>query len=160
MKTKAVRIYGVEDLRLEEFELPAIKDDEILAKVVSDSVCMSTYKLAEQGANHKRAPKDIDKNPTIVGHEFCGEIAMSIARTETTKSAANIGNNVSPKNLANPENLETLVNPEKTKPPELQTSRDRNGSINTTTTIVTGVAERVVTDQSRRRTTHLRKNEK
>lgn len=74
MKTKAVRIYGVEDLRLEEFELPAIKDDEILAKVVSDSVCMSTYKLAEQGAAHKRAPKDIDKNPTIVGHEFCGEI--------------------------------------------------------------------------------------
>ena len=29
MKTKAVRIYGVNDLRLEEFELPQIKDDEI-----------------------------------------------------------------------------------------------------------------------------------
>ena len=74
MKTKAVRIYGKEDLRLDEFELPEMKDDEILAKVVSDSVCMSTYKLAMQGADHKRAPKDIDKNPTIVGHEFCGEI--------------------------------------------------------------------------------------
>ena len=32
MKTKAVRLYGKEDLRLEEFELPEIKDDEILAK--------------------------------------------------------------------------------------------------------------------------------
>lgn len=74
MKTKAVRIYGVEDLRLEEFELPAIKDDEILAKIVSDSICMSTFKLAEQGKAHKRAPKDIDQNPVIVGHEFCGEI--------------------------------------------------------------------------------------
>jgi len=31
MKTKAVRIYGKKDLRLEEFELPALKDDEILA---------------------------------------------------------------------------------------------------------------------------------
>ena len=29
MNTKAVRIYGVKDLRLEEFELPTMKDDEI-----------------------------------------------------------------------------------------------------------------------------------
>ena len=35
MKTKAVRMYGKMDLRLEEFELPAIKDDEILVKVMS-----------------------------------------------------------------------------------------------------------------------------
>ena len=33
MKTKAVRLYGVNDLRLEEFELPQIKEDEILAAV-------------------------------------------------------------------------------------------------------------------------------
>ena len=42
MKTKAVRLYGKEDLRLEEFELPEMKDDELLARVVSDSICMST----------------------------------------------------------------------------------------------------------------------
>ncbi len=35
--------------RLEEFELPKIKDDEILVKVMSDSICMSTYKLVEEG---------------------------------------------------------------------------------------------------------------
>ncbi len=74
MKTKAVRIYGKNDLRLEEFELPQIKDDEILAHIISDSICMSTYKAAIQGSDHKRVPKDIDINPTIVGHEFCGEI--------------------------------------------------------------------------------------
>ena len=74
MKTKAVRLYGTEDLRLEEFELPAIKEDEILAHVVSDSVCMSTYKAALQGAAHKRVPNDVAENPVIVGHEFCGEI--------------------------------------------------------------------------------------
>ena len=33
MKTKAVRLYGVNDLRLDEFELPKIKDDEVLAAV-------------------------------------------------------------------------------------------------------------------------------
>ena len=42
MKTKAVRLYGKNDLRLEEFELPKIKDNEILAKVVCDSICMSS----------------------------------------------------------------------------------------------------------------------
>lgn len=74
MKTKAVRMYGKEDLRLEEFELPEIKDDEILVRVMSDSICMSTYKLVEQGKKHKRAPQNIDTNPIIIGHEFAGDI--------------------------------------------------------------------------------------
>ena len=74
MKTTAVRLYGKNDLRLEEFELPAIKDDEILAKVVSDSLCMSSYKATIQGAKHKRVPDDVSENPVIIGHEFCGEI--------------------------------------------------------------------------------------
>jgi threonine dehydrogenase-like Zn-dependent dehydrogenase len=70
MKTKAVRLYGQKDLRLEEFELPPLSDGEILAHVVSDSICMSSYKAAGQGAQHKRIPKDVDRNPTIIGHEF------------------------------------------------------------------------------------------
>jgi len=74
MKTRAVRIYGKNDLRLETFELPPIKPDEILAKVVSDSLCMSSYKAAKQGPDHKRIPDDVATNPTILGHEFCGEI--------------------------------------------------------------------------------------
>ncbi|GLC78355.1 zinc-binding dehydrogenase [Lacrimispora brassicae] len=74
MKTKAVRMYGERDLRLEEFELPPIKEDEILVKVMSDSICMSTYKLVEQGKKHKRAPQNIDTNPVIIGHEFAGVI--------------------------------------------------------------------------------------
>jgi len=74
MKTKAVRLYGEKDLRLEEFELPAITENEILAKIVSDSICMSSYKAASQGTNHKRVPNDVAENPIIIGHEFCGEI--------------------------------------------------------------------------------------
>jgi threonine dehydrogenase-like Zn-dependent dehydrogenase len=74
MKTKAVRIYGKNDLRLEEFELPPLKDDEILANVISDSICMSSHKAAIQGADHKRVPDDIHINPTIIGHEFAGII--------------------------------------------------------------------------------------
>lgn len=74
MKTKAVRLYGKKDLRLEEFELPEIKDDEILAKVVSDSICMSSYKAATQATDHKRVPNNISEEPIVIGHEFSGEI--------------------------------------------------------------------------------------
>jgi threonine dehydrogenase-like Zn-dependent dehydrogenase len=76
MKNKAVRLYGVDDLRLDEFDLPEIRDDEILVKIVSDSICMSTYKLLKQGKAHKRAPQDMDVHPVIVGHEFAGDIVQ------------------------------------------------------------------------------------
>jgi len=76
MKTKAVRLYGKNDLRLEEFELPEIKDDEILALVVTDSICMSSYKAAYQGPDHKRVPNDVAENPIIIGHEMCGELVQ------------------------------------------------------------------------------------
>lgn len=74
MKTRAVRLYGKKDLRLEEFKLPPIKEDEILAKVVSDSLCMSSYKASTQGTDHKRIPNDVAENPIIIGHEFTGEL--------------------------------------------------------------------------------------
>lgn len=74
MKTKAVRLYGTNDIRLEEFELPEITEDEVLIKVVSDSVCASTYKAIKQGTAHKRVPLDIATKPVIIGHEMCGEI--------------------------------------------------------------------------------------
>jgi L-sorbose 1-phosphate reductase len=74
MKTKAVRLYGEKDLRLEEFDLPDIKEDEILAHVMVDSLCMSSYKALNLGKNHKRVPEDVAENPVIIGHEFCGDI--------------------------------------------------------------------------------------
>ena len=74
MKTTAVRLYGKKDLRLEEFELPPIKEGEILIKIISDSVCMSTYKTAIQGEDHIRVPNNVADHPAIIGHEFCAEI--------------------------------------------------------------------------------------
>ncbi len=74
MDTTAVRLYGKNDLRLETFELPPIREDEILARVISDSICMSSYKATKQGAAHKRVPDNVAQNPIIIGHEFCGEL--------------------------------------------------------------------------------------
>lgn len=74
MKTTALRLYGKMDLRLESFELPECGDDGIIAEVISDSICMSTYKASKAGADHKRVPNDCATNPPIMGHEFSGRI--------------------------------------------------------------------------------------
>jgi len=63
-------MYGKKDLRMEAFELPEPKDNEILGEVVSDSICMSSYKAAQQGSDHKRVPADIAERPVMIGHEF------------------------------------------------------------------------------------------
>lgn len=60
MKTKAVRMYGTRDLRLEEFELPEIKDDEILAKIITDSICMSTI----NSLNRARTTNELRRTST------------------------------------------------------------------------------------------------
>lgn len=74
MKTKAVRLHGAMDLRLEEFELPPVGNKEVMIRVVSDSLCASTYKAVKQGTAHKRVPPTIAEKPIIIGHEMCGEI--------------------------------------------------------------------------------------
>ena len=80
MLNKAVRMHGINDLRLDTFEMPALRDDEILLRVVTDSLCMSSYKAVVQGSKHKRVPDDIAAHPPVVGHEFCGVIERVGAR--------------------------------------------------------------------------------
>lgn len=76
MKTTALRIYGKKDLRLETFDLPEMGEDEILAEVVTNSICMSCHKAAVQGEDHKRVPKDVAVHPTLIGHEFAGRLVQ------------------------------------------------------------------------------------
>ena len=74
VSTVALRIYGERDLRLETFDLPDPADDEIVAEVISNSICMSSHKAAEQGGSHKRVPGNVAEEPTIIGHEFSGRL--------------------------------------------------------------------------------------
>ena len=74
MQTTAVRIHGVNDLRMSTFELPQMQEDEILVRVVADSLCLSTYKVSQKGSAHKKLPDHLDETPIIMGHEFCGVI--------------------------------------------------------------------------------------
>jgi len=91
MKTKAVRLYGENDLRLEEFKLPELKNGEILIKIISDSVCMSTYKTVKQGAKHLRVPDNVAEKPVIIGHEFCAEV---VDVTDKWKDQFRVGDKV------------------------------------------------------------------
>ena len=59
MQTKAMRLYGADDIRLEEFTLPPVGVDEVLIKVVCDAICTSTYKAVRQGTKHKRVPPNV-----------------------------------------------------------------------------------------------------
>jgi len=74
MKTRAARLYGANDARLEEFELRPITSGELLIKIISDSVCMSTHKTIMQGKNHLRVPDNVAEHPIMLGHEFCAEV--------------------------------------------------------------------------------------
>ena len=49
----------------------SIKDDEILVKIISDSIWMSSYKAPIQGSHHKRVPEDIAEKAVIIGPRFC-----------------------------------------------------------------------------------------
>lgn len=72
--SKALRLYGKDNLKIDEVSLPEIKDDEILAEVMSDSMCMSSWKLAKEGEEHKKTPNNLKDHPIMVGHEFSGKI--------------------------------------------------------------------------------------
>lgn len=74
MKTKAAVLMGKKDVKVKEYDLPEIGEEELLVKVISNSICFSTYKAATLGEDHKRVPEDISKHPVITGHEFAGII--------------------------------------------------------------------------------------
>lgn len=74
MRTVMASLYGKLDIRLREVELPELKDDEILLRVVTNSLCPSTYKAAELGSDHLRVPDNIAEVPVVTGHELAGVI--------------------------------------------------------------------------------------
>lgn len=74
MKSNAAVLVGKKDIRVKEIELPPIGREELLVKNISNSICLSTYKAALLGEDHKRVPKDIHEHPAITGHEFAGII--------------------------------------------------------------------------------------
>lgn len=65
-KMKAVRMYKVKDLRLEIVDIPTIKANEVLVKVMAVGICGSDIPRINHFGAHV--------SPIIPGHEFAGEI--------------------------------------------------------------------------------------
>lgn len=65
----AVRLYGKNDIRVEEIPKPTIAEDEILLKVKAASICGTDVRMYQNG--YTGITPD---SPRILGHEFSGVI--------------------------------------------------------------------------------------
>ena len=91
MKTKAWRLYGASDLRLEDVEIESAGEDGVVVEIVANSVCVSDYKCVTLGAAHKREPDDVATRPVMYGHEMVG-IVREVG--EKWKSQFHVGQRV------------------------------------------------------------------
>ena len=66
----AARLYGANDLRVENIPVPEIGDDEILVKVRKAALCGTDIRMYQNGAEAAS-----ETRPLIIGHEFSGAIA-------------------------------------------------------------------------------------
>ncbi|WAM31256.1 zinc-dependent alcohol dehydrogenase family protein [Caldicellulosiruptor naganoensis] len=81
---KAAVFYGQKNLKVEEIDLPPLKQGEILVKVKACGICGTDVHIfsGEEGSAKVT-------HPVILGHEFCGEVV------ETKSSLFKIGDKVS-----------------------------------------------------------------
>lgn len=79
---KAVRMYDIGDLRVEDVDIPKINDNEVLLKVIACGICGSDIPRVNKYGAHVK--------PIIIGHEFSAEI-VEIGKNV---NGFNIGENV------------------------------------------------------------------
>lgn len=72
-KMKAYRIYGPLDMRLEEVDIPAINDNEVLIKVVWSGICTTDRELYDGTMPYFE--QGLSKRPMTAGHEWSGIVA-------------------------------------------------------------------------------------
>ncbi len=66
---KAIRMYGINDVRLEQLPVPQIAENEMLVRVRAASVCGTDVRMIRNGYNGIG-----EQSPRILGHELSGEI--------------------------------------------------------------------------------------
>ena len=81
---KAAVLYGPGDIRLEQVNVPSIRDNEILVKVKAAGICGTDLHTYKTGA---LAPL---QKPSILGHEFSGEIVETGSKVKGFKAGDTI----------------------------------------------------------------------
>jgi L-iditol 2-dehydrogenase len=66
---KAAMLYGVQDLRVEEVEMPPIEQGEALVKIKAATTCGTDLKILQRGYVER-----VIKLPTVFGHEWAGDV--------------------------------------------------------------------------------------
>lgn len=73
----AARMYGIDDIMLEEIPVPNIDEDEILVKIKAAALCGTDIRMIKNGY-----PGIDAENPRILGHEFSGIIEKAGSRVK------------------------------------------------------------------------------
>ena len=68
----ALRLYGPNDIRLEEVAVPGIDDGEILLKVDAAAICGTDLRMWRTGCRDASNDK-----PLVLGHEFAGTVVQT-----------------------------------------------------------------------------------
>ena len=73
MKMKALRWYGIHDVRAEEIDKPVPAAEEVLVRVLYAGICGSDLHIYNKGMF-------IQNVPETMGHEFCGVVEEALKR--------------------------------------------------------------------------------
>ena len=65
----SLRLYGPNDIRLDDIPIPEINDDEMLLKTKAAAVCGTDVRMWKNGRDGVDA-----EHPLVLGHEFAGEV--------------------------------------------------------------------------------------
>jgi len=89
---QAVRVYGVEDYRLEEIPVPAVGPGEVLVRVLATGICASDVKTHFGAARvwGGDGMSSYIQTPVIPGHEFVGEV-VALGAGAAEKHGMSIG---------------------------------------------------------------------
>lgn len=74
---KAARLYGVEDIRVEEVPIPRIAEDEVLIRIRAAFICGTDLRFYKNGSPSP------DGAPLIAGHEIAGVIEKVGSRVDS-----------------------------------------------------------------------------
>ena len=80
---KAARLYGVEDIRIEDIAIPEIAEDEVLIRVKASFICGTDVRFYKNGS-----PSD---QPLVAGHEIAGVVEKVGARVAGYKPGMRVG---------------------------------------------------------------------
>jgi L-iditol 2-dehydrogenase len=84
MKAKIAFLHGPFDLRVEEVEMPALRDDQVLIKMKAVGICGSDVECFEG----KSAEGRYDIAPYTPGHEWAGEV-VEVGKSVTSVKVGN-----------------------------------------------------------------------